>query len=414
MDNLKFGAFLAPHHPIGENPTLQLQSDLELAEHLDHLGFDEFWCGEHHSTGWEVIASPEVFLAAAAERTHRIMLGTGVVSLPYHHPFMTAQRIVQLDHQSRGRVIFGSGPGALPSDAHTLGVDPMLLRDRQDEAMGVIRQLFESNERITVESEWFTLKDAKLQLKPLQKRMEFCVASIVSPSGMTLAGKHEAGILSIGSTSKAGIRALPMQWSFAEESAAKHGNTVDRKNWRLVLSWHIAETREKAREQAKEGLFRHNNEYTVGTLAAGEGMTFQTPDEAVDEMAFSDDAVNVIGTPDALVAKIKEMTKLSGGFGTVIGFVHDWANREDTKRSWDLVARYVIPEVNGLLHDYRESNEFVIKNRETWNRAGQAIMSKIQENKRAAEAMKEESDGQNALGAHSAKATDDAAKQAED
>ena len=414
MDNLKFGAFLAPHHPIGENPTLQLQSDLELAEHLDHLGFDEFWCGEHHSTGWEVIASPEVFLAAAAERTHRIMLGTGVVSLPYHHPFMTAQRIVQLDHQSRGRGIFGSGPGALPSDAHTLGVDPMLLRDRQDEAMGVIRQLFESNERITVESEWFTLKDAKLQLKPLQKRMEFCVASIVSPSGMTLAGKHEAGILSIGSTSKAGIRALPMQWSFAEESAAKHGNTVDRKNWRLVLSWHIAETREKAREQAKEGLFRHNNEYTVGTLAAGEGMTFQTPDEAVDEMAFSDDAVNVIGTPDDLVAKIKEMTKLSGGFGTVIGFVHDWANREDTKRSWDLVARYVIPEVNGLLHDYRESNEFVIKNRETWNRAGQAIMSKIQENKRAAEAMKEESDGQNALGAHSAKATDDAAKQAED
>ena len=414
MDNLKFGAFLAPHHPIGENPTLQLQSDLELAEHLDHLGFDEFWCGEHHSTGWEVIASPEVFLAAAAERTHRIMLGTGVVSLPYHHPFMTAQRIVQLDHQSRGRVIFGSGPGALPSDAHTLGMDPMLLRDRQDEAMGVIRQLFESNERITVESEWFTLKDAKLQLKPLQKRMEFCVASIVSPSGMTLAGKHEAGILSIGSTSKAGIRALPMQWSFAEESAAKHGNTVDRKNWRLVLSWHIAETREKAREQAKEGLFRHNNEYTVGTLAAGEGMTFQTPDEAVDEMAFSDDAVNVIGTPDDLVSKIKEMTKLSGGFGTVIGFVHDWANREDTKRSWDLVARYVIPEVNGLLHDYRESNEFVIKNRETWNRAGQAIMSKIQENKRAAEAMKEESDGQNALGAHSAKATDDAAKQAED
>lgn len=414
MADLKFGAFLAPHHPIGENPTLQLQSDLELAEHLDHLGFDEFWCGEHHSTGWEVIASPEVFLAAVAERTHRIMLGTGVVSLPYHHPFMVAQRIVQLDHQSRGRVIFGSGPGALPSDAHTLGVDPMLLRDRQDEAMGVIRQLFESNDRITIESEWFTLKDAKLQLKPLQKRMEFCVASIVSPSGMTLAGKHEAGILSIGSTSKAGIRALPMQWSFAEESAAKHGNTVDRKNWRLVLSWHIAETREKAREQAKEGLFRHNNEYTVGTLAAGEGTTFKTPDEAVDEMAFSDDAVNVIGTPDDLVAKIKEMTQLSGGFGTVIGFVHDWANREDTKRSWDLVARHVIPEVNGLLEDYRESNKFVIENRETWNRAGQAIMSKIQENKRAAEAMKEESDGQNALGAHSAKETDAAAKQAED
>ena len=167
-----------------------MQSDLELAAHLDHLGFDEFWCGEHHSTGWEVIASPEVFLAAAAERTQRIKLGTGVISLPYHHPFMVAQRIVQLDHQSRGRVIFGSGPGALPSDAHTLGIDPMLLRDRQDEAMGIIRKLFVSEERFSYESEWFKLQDAKLQMKPLQKDIEFAVASIRSPSGMTLAGKH--------------------------------------------------------------------------------------------------------------------------------------------------------------------------------------------------------------------------------
>ncbi|MCH2520908.1 MAG: LLM class flavin-dependent oxidoreductase, partial [Dehalococcoidia bacterium] len=123
MSKMKFGTFLAPHHPIGENPMLQLQSDLELAQHLDNLGFDEFWCGEHHSTGWEVIASPELFLAAAAERTKRIKLGTGVISLPYHHPFMVAQRLVQLDYQSRGRVLFGSGPGALPSDAHLMGLD---------------------------------------------------------------------------------------------------------------------------------------------------------------------------------------------------------------------------------------------------------------------------------------------------
>jgi limonene 1,2-monooxygenase len=120
MARMKFGAFLAPHHPIGEQPMLQLRSDLKFAQHLDELGFDEFWVGEHHSTGWEVIASPELFLAAAGERTHYIKLGTGVVSLPYHHPFNVAQRLVQLDHMTRGRVIFGSGPGALPSDAYML------------------------------------------------------------------------------------------------------------------------------------------------------------------------------------------------------------------------------------------------------------------------------------------------------
>ena len=387
MRDIKFGAFLAPHHPIGENPTLQLRSDLDLVELMDRLGFDEFWCGEHHSTGWEVIASPEIFLAAAAERTHRIRLGTGVVSLPYHHPFMVAQRMAQLDHQSGGRVIFGSGPGALPSDAHTLGVDPMVLRDRQDEAMGVIRRLFEGGERFSYECEWFKLNQAKLQLLPLQRNMEFAVASMISPSGMTLAGKHGAGVLSIGSTTKAGLQALPLQWSFAEESAAKHNRTVDRSTWRIVMSWHIAETRDKARQQAKEGLFSHNNDYTVGTLAAGEGTIFKTPDEAVDVTAYSKDSVAVIGTPRDLVERIEKMIEVTGGFGTAIGFVHDWANRADTLNSWDLVARYVIPEVNGMLDNFRESNKYVIENRDTWLRAGQAIMSKIQENERARDAM---------------------------
>lgn len=390
MPDLRFGAFLAPHHPIGENPTLQIQSDLEFVEHIERLGYDEFWCGEHHSTGWEIIASPEIFLAAAAERTNRIMLGTGVVSLPYHHPFMVAQRIVQLDHQSRGRVIFGSGPGALPSDAHVLGIDPMTQRDRQDESLGIIRRLFEEEERFSHDSEWFTLRDAKLQLKPLQKNMEFAVASVVSPSGMTLAGKHETGVLSIGSLSKDGIRALPLQWSFAEESAAKNGKTVDRKNWRIVLNWHIAETREKAREQAGHGLMRHNNDYTVAVLAGGIGVKYKTPDEAVDGVAFSEESTAVIGTPDDLIARIRQMMELTGGFGCVIGFVHDWANREDTLRSWDMVARYVIPEVNGLLDDYRESNKFVLDNRGTWDRANNAVASKIQDNERAAAALLED------------------------
>ena len=390
MPNLRFGAFLAPHHPIGENPLLQFQSNLEFAKLLDHLGYDEFWCGEHHSTGWEMIASPEIFLASVAEHTHRIMLGTGVVSLPYHHPFMVAQRIVQLDYQSRGRVIFGSGPGALPSDAHTLGFDPMLLRDRQDEAMGVIRKLFEGKERITYESDWFTLRDAKLQLRPLQEDMEFAVASMVSPSGMTLAGKHRAGVLSIGSMTKAGMRSLPLQWSFAEESAAKHGNTVDRKNWRIVMSWHIAETRKEAREQAKEGLLVHNNLYTVGTLAAGDGPIYETPDEAVDDVADSATGTAVIGTPDDLVAKIRDMQELTGGFGCVIGFVHDWANRENTLRSWDLVARYVVPEVNGLLDDYRDSYRWVNESRETWTRAKEAVDTKIQQHERASKVMRTE------------------------
>lgn len=335
MARMKFGAFLAPHHPIGEHPMLQLRSDLDLAERLDQLGFDEFWCGEHHSTGWEVIASPEMFLAAAGERTHRIKLGTGVVSLPYHHPFIVAQRMVQLDHMTNGRAIFGSGPGALPSDAYVLGIDPLTQRDRQDEALGVIRRLLAGEERFSHKSDWFTLNDARLQLLPLQEDLPFAVASMVSPSGMTLAGKYDTGVLSIGSMSSEGLNALPTQWSFAEDSALKHGNVVDRKNWRIVLQWHIAETREEAIAQSKDGLFHWHNEYSVGTLMRPGVQAFKTPNEGVDKMAFSEGATAVIGTPDDLVKRLRSLIELTGGYGVTIGFVHDWANRENTLRSWD-------------------------------------------------------------------------------
>jgi limonene 1,2-monooxygenase len=387
MPRLNFGAFLAPHHPVGEHPMLQFRRDLDLVEQLDRLGYDEFWCGEHHSSGWEMIGSPEMFLAAAGERSKRIKLATGVISLPYHHPFNVAQRMVQLDWMTGGRAIFGSGPGALASDAHTLGIDPMVQRDRQDEAIGVIRRLFDG-ERLTAKSDWFTMQDAQLQLLPLQEEMPFAVASQISPSGMTLAGKYGIGIISLGSMSSEGLTALPTQWGFAETAAKKHGTTVDRKNWRVLLNWHIAETREKAREEAKHGLMRWHNEYIHGTLQRKGSTAFKTPDEAVDKTAFEPGAAAAIGTPDDLVKLIKEVHAKAGGFGTVIGFVHDWANPENTLRSWDLVARYVIPEVNGYLKGLRESQRFVIENRAVFERAEKAIMAKIMENKDAVEALK--------------------------
>ena len=366
---------------------LQFRRDLDLVEHLDKLGYDEFWCGEHHSSGWEMIGSPEMFLAAAGERSKRIKLATGVVSLPYHHPFNVAQRMVQLDYMTGGRVIFGSGPGALASDAHTLGIDPMLLRDRQDEAIGVIRRLMRG-ERLSVKSDWFTLQDAALQLLPLQEDMPFAVASQISPSGMTLAGKHGIGIISIGSLSEEGLNALPTQWGFAEAAAAEHGQTVDRKNWRVLMSWHIAETREQARAEAREGLLRHHNEYITATLQRPGACPYKTADEAVDKTAFVPGAVATIGTPDDLVERIKSVLEISGGFGTVVGFVHDWANPENTRRSWDMVARYVVPEINGYLAGLRTSREFVASNREYFNRAREAVMAKITENPAAAAALK--------------------------
>ena len=72
---LRFGVFFAPFHPVGQSPTAAFEYDLERTVELDRLGYDEVWFGEHHSGGYEIIGSPEIFIATAAERTKHIKSG---------------------------------------------------------------------------------------------------------------------------------------------------------------------------------------------------------------------------------------------------------------------------------------------------------------------------------------------------
>ncbi len=262
---MKFGMFMAPFHKLGEDPTLALERDFELVQWLDYLGFDEAWVGEHHSAGWETIASPEIFIGMAAERTKHIKLGTGVTSLPYHHPLMVANRMVLLDHLTRGRVMLGVGPGALVTDAMMLGIDPNTQRPRMDESMGVIMRLLTETEPITHHSDWFTLNEARIHLRPFtQPHFPIAVAAAGSPSGMVLAGKYGLDVLSI--SSPRGEATLDDFWHIAEQTAAEHGKTVRREGWRLVMQVHLAETREKAMDEVRERAGSYWRDYFEGVM----------------------------------------------------------------------------------------------------------------------------------------------------
>jgi limonene 1,2-monooxygenase len=348
---LRFGAFIAPFHPVDENPTLAIERDLELVQWMDTLGYEEAWIGEHHSAGYEVIASPEVFIAAAAERTKHIRLGTGVSSLPYHHPFMLADRINQLDHMTRGRVMFGVGPGALVSDAMMMGIPPAKQRDMMDEALAVIVRLLRG-ETVSHQSDWFTLNEARLQMTPYSRpHVEIAVASQVSPTGSRAAGRHGAGLLSLGATSTGGFNALSSNWAIAEDIARDNGMTVDRAAWRLVGPMHIAETREQAAADVRFGLekwlyyFREIANLPVAPVEAG-----RDPVEALIESGLT-----VIGTPDDAADKIQALWDQSGGFGAFLFMAHNWAPWAETKRSYELFARYVAPRFQQL-NDNREAS----------------------------------------------------------
>ena len=205
---LRFGTFIAPHTPPEEHPALALENDLDKVEFLDKLHFDEAWIGEHHSGGWEINASPELFIAAASQRTSRIRLGTGVSSLPYHHPYILAERIRQIDYLTRGRAMFGIGPGSLPSDAYMMGIPTADARDRMESAIEPLVRLL-NGEIVDARTDWFTLQKAHLQLSSYSEQgVEICVANQVSPTGARAAGKFGLGLLSIGATSVGAFNAL--------------------------------------------------------------------------------------------------------------------------------------------------------------------------------------------------------------
>ena len=358
-DRLKFGIFMGPFHALGENPTLSLERDLELIQWLDYLGFDEAWIGEHHSAGWEIIASPEVFIAAAAERTKHIRLGTGVISLPYHNPLMVANRMVLLDHLTRGRVMMGVGPGALPSDALMLGIDPAQQRPRLEEALDVVMRLFAETEPLTVESDWFSLHEARLHLRPYtQPHMPVAVTAVSSPTGMITAGRYGAGVLSVGLPRGTHVdpeAALREFWGIAEKSAAEHGKTMDRAQWRIVAQVHLAETREQAIAEVRQRAGRFQREYAEKTLALAARLDGPPDDydSVVDTMV--ERGGWCVGTPDDLVALINRLAERSGGFGGLLVQAQEWAPREQVLRSYELLARYVMPQFQGSLVGLRDS-----------------------------------------------------------
>ena len=188
MSRLRFGIFLAPFHPAGENPTLALQRDLELVQHLDRLGYDEAWIGEHHSAGSEIIASPEIFIATAAERTRHIKLGTGVTSLAYHNPLWVAERMVLLDHLTRGRAMLGVGPGSLPTDSAMIGLNPTDTRELLDANLDIVMRLLRGDEPVSAET-----ADAQADRRPAAPAPVLRAALRRRGRGRRLADRAAAG-----------------------------------------------------------------------------------------------------------------------------------------------------------------------------------------------------------------------------
>ena len=354
---LKFGTFMAPFHcPVGQDPTYANERDLAVVKHLDMLGFEEAWIGEHHSCGSETIPDPMLFIAYAANLTRHIKLGTGVLSLPYHNPLWVADRALYLDRLLRGRFMLGLGPGALPTDATMIGLTLEEQRGAFEEDVDVLMAILRG-ERVTHKNNRYNLVDAGTQLAPFSD-FDILVAAIASPTGPRVAAKNGINLMSVGATAAGGFDALALHWDVMEERSQQFGHTPDRSKWRLAGPMHLAETREQAIEDVKHGLDDWCD-YTQNVLAAphfrAAGNTFEERVAWVNESGLG-----VIGTPDDAIAQVERLEKQSGGFGSYLLIHQEWARHDATLKSYELFANYVKPKFQGSTTRFEAAADYAV------------------------------------------------------
>ena len=353
---MKFSFFMMPVHHPRENPTLAFERDIELIHLADALDYDEFFIGEHHSGGWETMPAPEMALAMAAAKAHRIRLGTSVISLPFHHPFHVAERMAFLDHLTRGRAILGVGPCNLATDKKLFSITDDRLYPMTREAIEVIVRLLESTEPISHRGEFWSFDDLRLQIPSYQQpRMPLAIASSGTPANLELVGRHDMLLLQpVGKNLAAHYGDAKSQWARVEDAAAGAGRTADRGNWRLATAIHLAETSDRAWDEAARGIMQEAEYFSaIGLKPAYEefpGQPFAefTPESCVERRDW------IVGTPDDAIAWIEAKLEETGGFGGVMLTTHEWTDHEKYRRTLDMFARYVMPHFRGsnrILHD---------------------------------------------------------------
>jgi limonene 1,2-monooxygenase len=270
----------------------------------------------------------------------------------------------------------------LPTDAYIMGIDPVEQRRMMGESLEAILELFRSEAPVTRETDWFTMREARLQYRPYSDpHPEVAVAAMVTPSGPRMAGQFGVSLLSLSMSVAGGFAAVGQAWGVAEEQAAQCGQQVDRRNWRVLGTMHLAETKEQAIEDCTHGLRDFANYFGggAGFVPLAQTVTSASSDRDYVEAYAESDAV-VIGTPDDAIAHIEDLIEQSGGFGTFLLLGHDWADREATLRSYRLFAREVAPHFRHQLSAPRASHEWATEKRnELFGRAGQAMLNAITE-----------------------------------
>ena len=360
---MEIGYFTMPLHPIGSDYTQTLDEDLEQIIILDELGFKEAWIGEHFTAEWENIPAPDLLIAKAIPLTKNIILGTGVSCLPNHDPFVLAHRIAVLDHLAKGRFYWGVGSGTFIGDFQAFGINPKTgeQRDLTNESLDFILNLWNNPKPGQYENKRWKFfvpvpqHDVGLgvHIRPYQKpHPPIAVAGITEKSEtLKIAGERGWIPMSINFIPR---DVLKTHWSSVDEGAKKSGKAPDRSKWRIARDVYVAETTEEARKEVKEGtLARDFTEYFFRIVPKIRGNLdiFKVDKSMPDSEVTPDymiDNLWLVGSPDDVVDRIKELYDHVGGFGVLLVMGHEWKPKDKWVRCMKLLVEEVMPRFRKL------------------------------------------------------------------
>jgi alkanesulfonate monooxygenase SsuD/methylene tetrahydromethanopterin reductase-like flavin-dependent oxidoreductase (luciferase family) len=359
---MRLGYFMMPLHPPGSDLGQTLKSDLRQIERLDELGFSEAWIGEHFTSEWENIPAPDLFIAAALQRTENIVFGTGVSCMPNHSPFVLAHRIAQLDQMAQGRFMWGVGAGSFIGDMEMVGIDRKSGYQRQltGDAIDLVLKLWDAPEPGHYEAHnWrFNVPEpdddiAKhVHVRPFQKPHPPIAVAGSSERSETLSIAGARGWIPM-SSSLAAPRLLRSHWGVVEQGARESGRTADRATWRISRDVHVAETTEQARREAVDGAIgRDFRQYFLRNMAKGGRFSMMKDDESLPDDAVTPEYLVdhhwIVGDPDEVARKIRALHDMVGGFGMLLAIAHDWPDPAVWDRSMTLLAEEVLPQLADL------------------------------------------------------------------
>jgi len=357
---LALGMFVMPVHDPNKPMAQCFDEDLELAVQCETLGFADFWVGEHHSSAYENIVMPEIFLGKVLGLTHSIRIGAAPVCLQYHHPAHVAGRLAFLDHLSHGRLNVCFGPGAVPTDMELFGIDPKETGPRVAEAIDMILKIWTSDAPYEMAGKFWDVKlrdtvNAELRIgalhKPLQRPHPPIYVPSISRSSPGLQAAAARGFRFI-SHHMVHAEVLADQWKSYAQGAASAGRTATPADWCVSRNIFVADSTREAQELAKRNSLGRCIEYilelTRRTAPTGVGIwkrNAQMTDAQCNLDYFMKEVV-IAGDPASVTAQLLALRERIGPFGTLVLVAHDWDDRSRWLRSLELFAGEVVPAFN--------------------------------------------------------------------